>query len=89
MCDLSRQAVPRFDSRLFHCGVSEIGDLICPHCRGRLRTPMFCFVKAGWTRCALCHEPIRVTAELARIANRCSHEILAGVPLRCLKRPTG
>jgi len=66
--------------------VTDIGDLICPHCRSTLRAPMFCEVAAGWRRCPFCAEPIRITYESARIANRLMRVILAGVPLRVLKR---
>lgn len=66
--------------------MTEIGDLICPHCRSTLRAPMFCEFHAGWRRCVICARPIRITYETARIANRLMRVILAGVPLRVLKR---
>ena len=46
--------------------MTEIGDLICPHCRSTLRAPMFCEFHAGWRRCVICARPIRITYETAR-----------------------
>jgi len=66
--------------------VSECGNVICPHCDCHIVTPPFAFVKPGWGRCCRCHRPFRVTAELARQANVRSTTLLAGVPLRVLKR---
>jgi len=55
-------------------GVNDFGDLICPHCRANVVTPIsesggLMEVVAGVSQCPLCHKEFKVTGRNASLSN--------------------
>jgi hypothetical protein len=72
--ELSRDAV-----KALAAGVSEFGDLVCPHCRAQIITPAYAMVEPGWGRCPRCRGAFSVDEYSAKCANLRAARVSAGV----------
>jgi len=61
------------------CGVTTLGDLICPHCSSIIVTPDFIFLKPDAKCCPSCHKAFVLDPDTAKIANRFHASFLLGV----------